>query len=314
MKHRATPPRLLGLIILLLVTACGGAPVTPTTTATAPASTSPSGSAQPGTAAAATTGLPSMDDAEHLSVVYTRPGMDQIAVRRNLPYKSVAGPALAMDVYYPAGLPSNARRAAVLFVHGGPVPPGVSYKDTRPFVSWGQLVAASGLIGVTFNWRNFRGLVPQVTDIDDVIRHIRENAAALQIDRERLGLFAFSGGVAAVVNKTLQYGAPDGVRCLVAYYGDGGLGLSSLILKPPRTWDARATIPPLLIAHGAKDEFFPIETLERLVGRATAKGAKVELLKHPAGVHGFDVRNDDEQSREIIQKTIAFLQAQLTPK
>jgi hypothetical protein len=42
-----------------------------------------------------------------------------------------------------------------------------------------------------------------------------------------------------------------------------------------------------------------------------SRGIEVELLIHPTGVHAFDLRNDDEHSREIIQQTLQFIQNRL---
>ena len=55
--------------------------------------------------------------------------------------------------------------------------------------SWAQLIAASGVIAIAYTNRE-----PE-TDLDALIQHVRENAASLQIDGGRLGVFAASGNV-----------------------------------------------------------------------------------------------------------------------
>jgi hypothetical protein len=40
----------------------------------------------------------------------------------------------------------------------------------------------------------------------------------------------------------------------------------------------------------------------------------VTVLDHPTGQHGFDTRDDDERSREIIRDTLAFFVRHLRPR
>jgi hypothetical protein len=58
-----------------------------------------------------------------------------------------------MDVYAPSGSGLTMRLPAVILVHGRPIPSQARPKDWAVFVSYGELLAASGLIAVTFNHR-----------------------------------------------------------------------------------------------------------------------------------------------------------------
>src|ERR1044071_3792933 len=85
-------------------------------------------------------------------VVYSVPGMDKVTVKTNLKYTSAADPNLLMDVYGPQGWAKGERRPAVIFIHGG------AGSESRPkdwgiYITWGRLVAASGMVGVTFTHR-----------------------------------------------------------------------------------------------------------------------------------------------------------------
>ena len=89
-------------------------------------------------------------------IVYRVADTRDVRVRRDEVYKRDAGAELKMNIYAPASLSGVARAPAVFFVHGGPIP-----ADFMPptqwgvFVSYGELAAASGLVGVTFNHRLF---------------------------------------------------------------------------------------------------------------------------------------------------------------
>jgi hypothetical protein len=84
--------------------------------------------------------------------------MAQAVVRTDLPYQADADNALRMDVYLPPDLPAGARRSGVLFLHSGPSAPDLQLrpKDWGVYRSYGRLMAASGLVGITFNHRYYR--------------------------------------------------------------------------------------------------------------------------------------------------------------
>jgi len=153
-----------------------------------------------------------------MRVVYRVPGMDAVQVRRNLVYRTVGETRLELDVYSPSAAPSGARRPVVLLVHGGPVPAGARPKDWGVFVSYGQMLAASGFTAVTFHHR-FHGpgaLADAAGDVAAAVGYVRERADELGIDRDRIGLWAFSGG-GPFLSAPLRERWPF-VRGLVAYY------------------------------------------------------------------------------------------------
>ena len=91
--------------------------------------------------------------------LYSIPGMERAIVRKDLTYKTVDDTPLKLDLYYPPDYEGDEALATVILVHGE-WPPGLieRSKDLGGFVSLGQLVAASGLIGVNFNHRSVEGL------------------------------------------------------------------------------------------------------------------------------------------------------------
>lgn len=122
-----------------------------------------------------------------------------------------------MDIYRPAGLKASERRGAVIFIHGGG-PPGAPMKEMGVYNSYGRLMAAQGLVGVTFTHRQG---YPERTaaggaDVAAAIAYVRAHAAELNIDPDRLCLAAYSLG-GALLTPYLK-DAPAYVRCLVAYY------------------------------------------------------------------------------------------------
>jgi acetyl esterase/lipase len=254
-------------------------------------------------------------------IVFSLPGMERIAARANLIYKTAdSGPLLA-DLYLPPR--TTALSPIVIFIHGG-IPEGLTPqpKDWGAFVSWGQLMAASGMAAVTFNHRmRFgTGFVPGTVakaadDLADLIQYLRGNASGLNVDPTRIALVAFSAGGPLLAAPMLeQY---EGVRCsvaLYAYLGD---------TTAPDVFDAarfsaigalnarRGAVPPMFVARAGKDHALINEAINSFVTRAQELGAPIQFTTHPEGVHGFDVQTDDDTSRAIIRQTLEFIGAHL---
>ncbi len=236
----------------------------------------------------------SLARAARLPVVYALPGMDEVQVQKDVAYKENGRTWHKLDVYSPPSAPSMPSNPAVILVHGG-AKASSKLKNTRPFVSWAQLFATSGISAITFNWD-----YPEGAQIIELIDYVRKNAGPLNVDKDRLCIFAFSGGVEFAVPAVLK-GAPEYVRCIVAYYGNLKRAQAQLA-------EERATnLVPMLIVKAAQDEFMPTDSIDQFVEMARARGAEVQLLTHATGGHAFDLRNDDDQSREIIKRTIEFV-------
>ena len=97
-------------------------------------------------------GFPPIDQLVRMSVVHRVPGMDDVVVRRDLPYASPGGTALTLDVYRAVGAEAGPPLPVVLLIHGGPVP-RVGAKNMGVFTSYGRLLAASGFAAVAFDHR-----------------------------------------------------------------------------------------------------------------------------------------------------------------
>ncbi|HEY0170033.1 MAG TPA: alpha/beta hydrolase [Pyrinomonadaceae bacterium] len=256
-------------------------------------------------------------------VVYKVPGMERVSARRDITYKS-GDPRLKMDVYTPPGTARGARRPAVLFIHGG-VGPGVSPKDWGVFVSWGRLVAASGMVGVTFTHRlGFPKtmLTEGAADVNDAVAYVRANADALGVDGDRLCLAAFSAG-GPMLSPAMR-DRPPHVRCLVAFYAFMDVGQSEPhrlhetpdVLKDMSPITHLSTdagrIAPLFVARAGLDAVPTMnDSIDRFVREAVSKNAAVTVYNHPRGVHGFDNQTDDARSREIIRAALEFMKTHL---
>ena len=105
----------------------------------------------------------------------------------------------------------------MILIHGGPIPQ-LGAKNMGVFLSYGELIAASGLVAVTFDHR-FLGparLQEAASDVADLVSHVRANASSLGIDPERIALWAFSGG-GPFLSSALR-DRPGWLKAVAAFY------------------------------------------------------------------------------------------------
>lgn len=260
----------------------------------------------------------------NMPVVYRVPDMDRVTVKSDLKYTATDDPNLLMDVYIPPRLAKTERRPAVVFIHGGA---GAQFKpkDWGFYKSWGRLIAASGMIAVTFTHRLGYPkplLAEAASDVTAAINYVRANADSLNIDKERLCLAAYSAG-----GPLLSLGMrdrPEYVRCLVAFYAFLDIQQSEphrnnetpeMVRRfSPITYLANDTgkLAPMFIARAGLDEVPAMnDSIDRFIREAISRNASITVFNHPLGVHGFDNQTDDERSREIIRSAIDFMKLHL---
>jgi acetyl esterase/lipase len=261
-------------------------------------------------------------------IVYSVQGMDRVQVLRDRVYARPGGQGgqeLRMDVYVPEGLPAGTRRPAVVFIHGGPLPPGADPSMPKPkdwggFRSYGELAAASGFVGVTFNHRlySLHAFDDSAADVQALLDHVRANAAELHVDPDRIAVWALSGGGPLLTFAFRD--SPPWLKAVVSYYAlldlppDGLLPGAAERLSPVRFLKAsERPAPPTFIARAGKDSPVINASVEAFVTAALAKNLTLELFTLPDGQHGFDLMDDHPRSREAIARTIEFLKARLGP-
>jgi acetyl esterase/lipase len=254
-------------------------------------------------------------------IVYSVPEMTRVKVAKNQIYKRGSSEELKMDVY---SLPGKQRRPAVVFIHGGRIPRNLltTPKDWGAYVSLGQLVAASGFVGVTFNHRFYawESLADSQSDVMDLIAYVRDNAESLGVDKDRIILWALSAG-GIFLSQPLQQ-SPPYIRSIIAYYSE--LDLQNQRKAAPASvtdetlrefspvhhlGNKEKNVPPIFIARAGLDDKELNDGIDRFVQLALSRNLTVEVVNHATGHHAFDIEDNNERSREIIKRTIEFIKA-----
>jgi len=253
-------------------------------------------------------------------VVYEIPGMESAVVRRDVPYGTAGAAAGTMDLYYPSAAASGATLPAIVAVLGypprDPNPFGCAFKEMEWSVSWGRLMAASGIVSIFYTNRS-----PEA-DLRTLLGHIREHAESLGIDRRRIGLFASSGsGPLALSTVIAERGnLACAALCYPLTLDAGG---STAVAESAATWGfvnptagkSVSDLPPdvpLFVARAGQDEFPRLnEALDRFVADTLARDLPMTIVNHAGAPHAFDLVHDSDATREIIRQLLRFLQFHL---
>jgi acetyl esterase/lipase len=257
-------------------------------------------------------------------VVYEMPGMAATSVRRDVEYRTTSAGALTMDLYYPPDLEAGAGLPAIVFVHGFsdaaigmPKPLGwPKFKEWGMCASWGQLAAASGMVAITYTNRE------PTEDLLALLEHVRQNATALGIDENRVGLFAASGHVPLALFALMQEGGHH-LKCAVLSCGymldlDGSTGVAEMarqfgFVTPAagRSVDDFPNDVPLLIVRASQEQFPHVNgVIDRFVAKALDRNLPITLVNHQ-GPHGFEILQDSDAARQTIRQMLGFLQFHL---
>jgi len=254
-------------------------------------------------------------------VVYEIPGMESAVVRRDVPYGVAGAAAVTMDLYYPSMAASYAAWPATVVVLGYPPrepnPLGCAFKDMEWSVSWGRLIAASGIVAIFYTNRN-----PEA-DLGAVLGHIREHAQSLGIDPRRIGLFATSGSGPLALSTLVA--ERDSLACAALCYpftldAEGSTAIAESAATwgfvNPTTGKSARDFPsdvPLFVARAGHDDFPHLnEALDRFVADALACDLPMTMVNHAGAPHAFDLVHDSDATREIIRQLLRFLQFHLS--
>lgn len=263
-----------------------------------------------------------------------------VRIERDLEYGVVEGISLKLDAYLPTG---EGLHPAMLLIHGG----GWRGGDKRPQGASGLNFARQGVAAFAINYR-LSGQAPYPAAVDDcvrAVRWIRENAAAYNLDPDRLAAMGGSaGGHLSLMLATLEPGEEDrGAQgnplenwlvCAVATAGPTDLMPMLPFTRSPAVLEAfmggtpeevpdnyvqaspvthvSADDPPLLLLHGIEDVVVPYQQALTMQARCQEVGVPVELITVPGGGHGL--RGGAPQLiRQALERKQQFILEHLLP-
>lgn len=226
----------------------------------------------------------------------------------------------SLDVYRPEGphgTEKNGRDAepllpAIIFVHGGPVPPEMQPRprDWPVFAGYGSLAAAHGVVGVVIE----HGLVSTAA-YADAAQDVVDAAAAVRalpgVDPERVALWFFSG--AGMLTADWIRDTPSWLRCIAASYPlmAPWPGMEVEARFRPTSALAEVGDMPLLVTRVGQEQPVIAVTVDEFIAEAHLRKARLDVIEVPDGHHSFDIVDDTDASRAALVQAMEWVTAQL---
>jgi acetyl esterase/lipase len=266
-------------------------------------------------------------------------GKSEVSVQQNIPYSTVGGHPLLLDIYQPSNHSSDLR-AAVIVIHGGTWMSG----DKENLHAMAAFLARCNFVAFAVDYRlaheRENHWPAQLDDVQRAVRWIRANAAKYGVDPERVGAFGHSAGAQLAALLGLEGTRDNSDRDLAKYSSSVQAvvdvsGPTDFTIKRDAdaeafyTWflggdyahdtqiwrDASPVFhvskkaAPFLIVHGTHDESVPLEQSQELADKLKQAGVPVKFVQVD-DAHTFQT---PEARKRLALETQAFFTQYLQP-
>jgi hypothetical protein len=227
-------------------------------------------------------------------VVFEVPGDDRVEVRKGI---EIAG--MTADVYSPRDRKSDSVMVMVsgYAEEGYKRVLGCSFLDMRHTISWARLFAGYGFTAIAYANRE------PIADATAIVRSVRN-------DYHNVAVWATSGSGPVGLNAAreadcalLLYPYTLGVADAAAqfHFSDPALGADDV------NWNV-----PMFIGRAGKDPCPGLnDELDRFVAGGLKRGLPLTLVNHPDGPHAFDLFDDSDMSRHVVEQAIDLLRIRI---
>ncbi len=238
--------------------------------------------------------------------------------RTAVEYTTHQGDSRIFDLYEPREVAENGHPVVIL-IHGEA--PMENLKDSGQQVSIGEWLASQGIAAIGFNHAMLaqgKTIEAVLGDIRDLLRHVIERHEQYHLDRERIGLWAFSGGTQFALYLALKEFRQQ-IKSLALYYGcmtirdlldmfaafmpidrhlgDGYDDIDALCSQP-------GNFPAMFIARAGLDREIINRSIDQSLPVLLRRNVRLALYNHEQGQHAFDMLDDVPRSREILEATL----------
>ncbi len=259
-------------------------------------------------------------------VAFELPGMDDVIVKKDIPYLNISDSTLKMDIYYPPNFDFQRKIPAIIIVYGYTNEAQIKLTGNQLrkwswYISWGKIIAASGMAAIAYE------TVDPENDLISLLKYINSNADKLQIDNKNIGAYTCSANTPTVIANILN-NANDFFKCAVVYYGffltedfeylsqidslSSKMGFKTPRLTDPNNW--KKDVPLLIVRSGLDNVPYINQSLQKFYNHAIIQNLPITLINYPKGLHGFDCYNDNDTTRMIIKNTLDFWKSNLKIK
>ncbi len=222
--------------------------------------------------------------AQEMRFFYPAPPASAVEVSKDRPYGD-----LQMDVYRPKT--AKGPLPALMFFNTAS-----GAQRSNPFYkAWAEIAASRDLVAILPDLRS----ESFEKDFDALIAYLATDAASLGVDRERVALYAGSGNVSRAL-PIVQNPKQTVVKAAVMYYGSA------------QVTEFRRDLPLLLVRAGLDRP--PVNrSLTDLATLAVNQNAPVTLLNYAGGHHAFEIVDDEDLTRDVMDRTVDFVKQATAP-
>jgi dienelactone hydrolase len=213
-----------------------------------------------------------------------------VTVTKDVEYGRSDTVTLRMDIYRPAGSAGRTAPTLLFFNRGS------GADRQQPFyIAWARAAASRGVAAILPDLRDGN----QANDFRVLVSALASRGTSLGVNGDAIAVFAGSGNVYAAL-PAVEDPAQTAVKAAIMYYGTG-----------PVT-DFRLDLPLLYVRAGL-DRPEVNADITALVTRAASQNAPVTLLNHASGYHAFEMFNDDDATRAVMEQTLSFVRQATSP-
>lgn len=225
------------------------------------------------------------------------------------------GQPLALDtlIMYPSNFDRNKKYPAIVYVYGEPANTTVTNKWGGSSYLWHRMMCEQGYVVMSFDNRgakcprgtSFRKAIYKKIGIMNASDQAKALQAALDkfsfLDRDRIGVWGWSGGGSSTLNALFQYPELYKTGISIApvpnqlyydtiyqerYMQTPDLNQQGFKLGSPIT-HAKNLKGNLLLVHGTGDDNCHYQTMELLINELIAKNKQFEMMAYPNRSHGI---------------------------
>lgn len=238
-------------------------------------------------ALAAAFAAPSSANAQEAPFYYPAPAPGSIAITRGIQFGRSDTLPLRMDVFRPK---NGSGRLPMLIVFYS----GVGAQRSNSFSEgWANAAASRGLVSVLADIRQEHA----ADDFRTLVDHLYENASTYHGDRDAIGVYAGSGNVYSAL-PIVEDPNQTKVKAAVMYYGTA----------PVATF--RRDLPIMFVRAGLDRPALNGDArsgVTAMMATAIAQNAPVTVINNPVGHHAFEMFDEGDVTRGVIDQTIDFV-------
>jgi tetratricopeptide (TPR) repeat protein len=228
--------------------------------------------------------------------VYPVPDASRYTAQKDLIYRTLPAEVdgkreLKFDLYRPAQSTAQALPVVIFLDAFG----GGSQRGWEIYTGWAKASTAHGFAAI--NADTHTGGVPE--DLDELASYLRQNAARLGVDPARIAVYAASGNAYRAL-PIIQDPKRNWIQSAAIYYGAADVARY------------RPEIPILWVRAGL-DRPSLNQGIDEQVARAAKQNVTISMVNFAAGHHGFEVLDDNDESRDVIEQTFQFFKRTLNP-